>query len=531
MAPPSIHPSGEPYKWDISLDSMPLAALPESILAVTPSDKTPVGELLKGVPEGERNNALARLTGKLLQEGWSLEEVLQFALTWNQLNKPPLPEKEVQKTVQSIHERHTNNHTDSTSAAIGGLISLNSFNSYSWPVLKPEALYGLAGDVVGAIEPHSEADPAALLINVLVSFGNVIGDGPHFMAEADRHPMRLFAICVGETSKGRKGISWGHIERLFKAVDPEWANGHVLSGLSSGEGLIWAVRDPIEKKEEIIDEGIHDKRLLVLESEFSSVLRVLRREGNILSAVIRQAWDNGNLRTLTKNSPAKATGAHISILGHITKDELRRYLDSTEAGNGFGNRFLWVCVRRSKVLPEGGGHVDLESLAERLREALAFARTAGQIRRDDTARLVWHEVYGPLSEGKPGMFGSLTARAEAQVMRLACIYALLDISSVVRKEHLLAALSLWDYCEASVRYIFGSATGDYVADRILVALEQAPEGLSLSKIHSLFSRNLKAEQISRVLTSLLSTGAIKRDIKQTDGRSAEVFSLLEPSTK
>lgn len=73
-----------------------------------------------------------------------------------------------------------------------------------------------------------------------------------------------------------------------------------------------------------------------------AVLRVLRQETNTLSAIIRQAWDGGPLRTLTKNSPAKATNAHISIIGHITKNELCRYLSETEAGNGFGNRFLWL---------------------------------------------------------------------------------------------------------------------------------------------------------------------------------------------
>ena len=122
----------------------------------------------------------------------------------------------------------------------------------------------------------------------------------------------------------------------------------MMSGLSSGEGLIWQARDPIMKSEPVkekgrvvdyqevmVDGGVDDKRVFAVEPEFASTLRVMNREGSILSAVIRQAWDTGNLRTLVKNSPAKATGAHISIMGHITRDELRRYLDRTEAGNGF----------------------------------------------------------------------------------------------------------------------------------------------------------------------------------------------------
>ena len=67
------------------------------------------------------------------------------------------------------------------------------------------------------------------------------------MAEADRHGTNLNTVVVGETAKGRKGTSWGNIKRLFDGVDPKWVKDRIQSGLSSGEGLIWAVRDAIEK--------------------------------------------------------------------------------------------------------------------------------------------------------------------------------------------------------------------------------------------------------------------------------------------
>jgi hypothetical protein len=132
---------------------------------------------------------------------------------------------------------------------------------------------------------------------------------------------------------------------------------------------MWAVRDPIEKTEVVrekgkptketityeADPGVIDKRLLVMEPEFASVLQVMAREKNTLSAILRQAWDStGVLRTLTKNSPVKATDANVSISGHITKDELLRHLTETEAANGFGNRFLWFCSKRAPVSTGGG---------------------------------------------------------------------------------------------------------------------------------------------------------------------------------
>src|SRR5262249_26875119 len=149
---------------------------------------------------------------------------------------------------------------------------------------------------------------------------------------------------------------------------------------------------------------------------YAIVLRVLTRDGNTLSAIVRNAWDTGNLTTLVKHDPAKATGAHISIVGHVTKDELLRYLDDTESGNGFGNRFLWPLVRRSKILPGGGNLAEahLQPLRERIAAAISFAKERGEVRRDEPARALWHEVYASLSEGLPGLLGAMTARAEAQ---------------------------------------------------------------------------------------------------------------------
>ena len=294
---------------------------------------------------------------------------------------------------------------------------------------------------------------------------------------------------------------------------------NVASGLSSGEGLIWAVRDPVSEK----DEGVLDKRLVVLESEFASTLRVVGRDGNTLSALIRTAWDTGDLRSLTKNSPAQATGAHISIIGHITRDELLRELTRTEAGNGFANRFLWTCVRRSKVLPEGGAlnADELRPLGGELAEVLKFGQAVGEMKRDEASRVLWCEVYESLSDGQPGLFGAVIARAEAQVMRLAGIYALMDRSDVICVQHLGAALEVWRYAEDSARFVFGDALGDPVADEILGALRTHPEGLTRSDIRDLFSRNAKAVTISAALALLDERSLAHCHSEDTGGRPVE----------
>jgi hypothetical protein len=381
-----------------------------------------------------------------------------------------------------------------------------------WPTPPDDAAYqGPAGEFVRTVEPHTEADPVALLVQWLVGFGSIIGRTAHFVAKDDFHYLNEYAVLVGRTSKGRKGTSWGRARRPLEAVDGAWAAEHIASGLSTGEGLIHLVRDPVftrDKDGEDVEEdpGVKDKRLLCYEPEFASALKRADQQGNTLTAVLRMAFDSGDLRTLTRHSPLKATGAHVSLIGHCTTEELNRYLSATEQANGFGNRVLWVCVRRSKSLPEGGAldPAALDCVRERLRQAVELAKLTGRIRRDEGARAVWHAVYEQLSEGRPGMAGALLGRAEVHVMRLACLYALLDLSREVRPEHLQAALALWEFAERSVCFVFGNNLGDPVADELLRMLEAAgARGASRTEIRDWFGRNRGADRIARALGLLL----------------------------
>jgi hypothetical protein len=394
-----------------------------------------------------------------------------------------------------------------------------------WPEsIATDAFHGLAGEFVDNIISETESDPVALLVQFLAGFGNVVGHSPYFMVEATPHFMNLFALMVGTTAKARKGTSWSHVKSVIGQCDLNWGASKVQSGLSSGEGLIETVRDPKEMADEEPDHGVSDKRLLVLQTEFSTVLAVMARAGNTLSSVVRDAWDHGNLSTMCRKANAlRATGAHVSVLAHITRDEVRRNLTDSEMTNGFANRFLWICVRRSKLLPEGG-HVQLSSgLVSKLRNVIERAQTIGQMERDDNARKVWRAVYPHLTRDIPGMLGSVTARAEAQVLRLSCIYALLDASAVIREEHLRAAMAVWTYAEESARYIFGDALGDPVADSILAVLRERKEGVSRTEIRDLFGRHKSATRIQIALDLLVSMNKAHKATEQTGGRPVDVW--------
>jgi hypothetical protein len=384
------------------------------------------------------------------------------------------------------------------------------------------AFMGLAGEIVDAIEPHTEADPVAILLQLLVSFGSLIGRTAHATVEGTPHYLNLFAVMVGKSSKARKGTSWDRVHQLVAPCDSAWASDRIATGVSSGEGIIAEVRDGNLAAG---DEGVKDKRLLLLQSEFAGVLRNLERNGNTVSVVLRDAWDGKQLRTLTRNNALRATGAHISLIGHVTDDELKRLLTQTDVANGFGNRHLFAYVKRSKLLPEGGGDLDILPFADALGKRLAFAQSVGEMRRTQEARELWGEVYGPLSEGGAGIAGALCGRAEAQALRLSCLYALLAGASEVGVDHLQAALALWRYCEGSVRVIFGDAgvIADPVAAKILNALKAAPAGLTQTQINDALGGHVPSEKIRAAMRFLLDGGSVRHETSTTPGRDRRTW--------
>ena len=358
----------------------------------------------------------------------------------------------------------------------------------AWPSIDERAFHGPAGEFVRATQPHSEAHVMALLAQFLVAFGTACGRGAHYQVEADRHYPNEFCVLVGPTARGRKGSSWGHVRRLLAEADPSFAERCLGSGLSSGEGLIAQVRDPLDDEDA---DAPAEKRRIVIEPEFAQVLKVLPREGNTLSVIVRQAWDGEPLQTIVRNNPLRATQAHIGIVGHITRDELLRYLTATELANGFANRFLLIGVERSKLLPFGSA-IDGQQLAEirdAVRRALRFASQHRPLAFDQAARERWIEIYSQLSAGQPGLAGAATARAEAHTVRLALIYALLDCSERICSEHLEAALAVWCYSAASARWVFGDSLGDPTADEIWVAAKERPAGVTRTDVSDMFSRN------------------------------------------
>jgi hypothetical protein len=410
-----------------------------------------------------------------------------------------------------------------------------------WPKPNQKVFYGLAGEIVKLVCTHSEADPIAVQITLLARFAAEV-EGPFItVGDAFHYPI-IFACLVGATSKARKGTSAKPVMRLFEfaQIDPDYLPAKVSPGpLSSGEGLIFAVRDKIEKWEVdkktkqgqfvVIDPGVQDKRLFILDEEMAGTFKATKGEGNTVSVIMRQFWDRGKVEPLTKHHKIAATNPHVVIVSHITLHELLEGLTTTDQFNGFANRFLWLCVRRQRIIaiPQAIPEHILNDIRIELLNTVKWAQTQKEIKLDELATAKWVDVYPSLSDPKPGMAGRVTDRGEAYVLRLALIYALFDKSPLIQIQHLEAALALWDYAMQSVDYIFGDASENPLENKIIKQLLAYPEGLSMTDIIKLLSKHVNKKKLTLAIRSLETTGKVEIELVKTKGRPKKIIKLIK----
>jgi hypothetical protein len=389
------------------------------------------------------------------------------------------------------------------------------------PILGEAAFHGPAGKFLRTVDPHTEAASAGILAHLLPLVGVLVGPGVYIPTGCDKQYARINTLLVGTTSHGRKGTAAGVIHALMMIVDRKlWEGGLHGSGLSTGEGLIHRVADldellgrnevpetaakPIQKviaatpsdfntggltaklaataePEQPKRKPYRDKRLLVIEEEFSRVTTVKGRDGNTLSQAIRTVFDRGYLEKITSTSSERAANTHISIIGHTTPEEMKECLGTLDLLNGFVNRFLIFGVSASKTiaLPKPTPDEVFTDFANRLRALAQVGRRDEDghyksipVAMTSEAEELWEEVATHRFSKEAGLIGSILARARPIVLRLSLIYALLDWEiqpvaleggavahevighPVVDTIHIEAALAVWDYCEESARRLF-----------------------------------------------------------------------------
>lgn len=237
LIPPSIHPSGEQFYWKLAGDPSRVdgGSLRRNVRLLGAC-----ALVARHWPEmGHRHECSKALAGTLLKAGFSEDEATTFltqaAKASGRDEEWAARKADIVTTAKALSAGRPTTGIPRLKEILGPPVvdklvdwldlspeqaSVGQFSGLSpqrglvqWPdPLSTAAFQGLPGEIVSVIAPESEADPAAILIQALISFGNVIGRKPFFKVAADRHFTNLFAVLVGDTSKARK-VFLGRISR------------------------------------------------------------------------------------------------------------------------------------------------------------------------------------------------------------------------------------------------------------------------------------------------------------------------------
>lgn len=334
----------------------------------------------------------------------------------------------------------------------------------------PACLYGLVGDVARAGAATTEANVYAIAASVLGYLGVCVGRGPFLPVGNTWHHARLFLMHVGRSGRGRKGDAVSLVSRIdmaLRTLSEDAAPQVHRGGLSSREGLAYLIHDGFrEGKTEV--EPIHDKRLLVVESEFANILHQSKREGNTLSPALRDCWDGVSIRPATKGNRMWATNPHVGMLAAVTPAELRDLMAQRELTNGFANRFGIFWAERERIIPfpRATPQEAVDGLAQRVLDVLRFCQAERWAERDHLrmemspeARARYEVLYcGELNDDSAGeRINALLERRAPMLLRIAMILALTDMTATIGVHHVDAALAWVRYFTDSVKFIFASA--------------------------------------------------------------------------
>jgi hypothetical protein len=387
-----------------------------------------------------------------------------------------------------------------------------------------DAFHGIAGEVVSMLCTGSELKPEAVLSQFLCIFGNMLGRAPYKIQDG-RHGTLINVAIVGNTADGAKGSSYQAVKRLIRAVSPDYCTDNIKGGYNSSEALIGDITDEIDgvnKKGErvILEEGIPDKRLLVVEEEFSRILQIGKRDGVTMSEILRQCFDLPDaLRAPSRKSYLVSTNPFVSIVGHITPEGLKKCMDSVEAFNGFANRFMFVASHRTASIPEppviDWNEGKAADVVKRLQAILKIycphplissTNPDLEFRFSQNAKEKWAQIYHEISRQSANKYGyasAIIARAKPTIFRLSLIYGALDSTSLIEPKHLDAASALWDYATDSAMWSFAGMSGSKEANEILKYLKRCPDGVSRTLIlGNVFRNNLAAAKLTEALSEL-----------------------------
>lgn len=403
------------------------------------------------------------------------------------------------------------------------------------PVLQKDALPGWIGEFVKLACKHSEADPVAVLVTLLLRFATFFS-GQFIAVSEEKQWARTFAVIVGDSAKSRIGASEKMVNRLFEGLRRDYR--HLSVPLSKVEDIIYKVRDEtveqdaIHGSRHVTDRGEPDKYLFILDKNLAYSLSCKKPELDTLSSIITQLFDEGNAAIkLLKDKWLKTTGAHVAILAHIQRAELNSLREKLQIPNSYANCFLWILAQRQppNPMPKAMPGKEVERFAGIIKKCIDEQHKITQaVALTENAVKLWEKSYSGLIMEYSGFTGSVLDRSEVHAIRLALIYALAAGRSEIRTQDIKAAIALVNYSRQSALLLFSCNPDEKIKVKLLEALGTAPNNeMTLTEISKkVFNKNMNSAEIQVILNEMVSSGLLQREEIKTAGAPKTIIRLV-----
>jgi len=410
-------------------------------------------------------------------------------------------------------------------------------------------LSGIIGEIARAGAEGKEVHPVAVAAACLSWLSAEIGPDIYLPIGDTKHHANLYTLHIGRSARGGKGDSLGLVNRIRWAITGD-REDHPLGqvhtgGLSSREGLAGAVHDGYTQGKEKVP-AVDDKRLWIVEAEFSNVLAQGKREGNTLLPALRDVWDGGSIQPLTKGRGLWATRPHIALHGNITPGELAARIEAREVAGGTFNRILMVWAERTCLVPfpEPTNREIVERFARRIEDIIRWARGGYPNTRDSRvasltpqAASLWNGLYSTLKQPHPNgdLVAAATERRAPICLRIALIHALMEKSLMITPEHIRVGYAWAQYGAETAGYVLAGLDGqsrDTEKERKVLAFLGTQPGKEADRwtiTKDCFKNRVSGKDLDLVLAPLVDDNIItRREVEPKAGsRKRTIYALTD----
>ena len=268
-----------------------------------------------------------------------------------------------------------------------------------------------------------------------------------------------------------------------------------------------------------------------------SELNTLLVAGQDMVLFLTSIWDKYDIfKYKTKTSGEfEVVNPYFNLIGAATTEWFVDAMDSRLISTGFLARCIVVYGRHAR------GRISKPTLSDKARAARAeclmilrwIKEQFGEVGVDASAEAVYDDWYTslPIDYGNEPKIGHYYVRkAKVFVLKVAMLFALGDMSLVVRKEHIEKSLELFEITEPAIKACYMLAGTNKLAPfaRMLVGLILASEGkgVGYADILQTFYNDISPDDMAEVVNMLKNMGLVYIDgslIKAVDDKQCRLF--------